>query len=131
VFYFVIDLIFTRAFFYNFRLFTNPADFVQLLIDRFALQPPTEPAPLTDDELVLWTNRVLIPIRLRVYNVIKTWLEMHFSYEQDAYVEKALLKFASNEMIQAMPGPAKRMVELIKRTVSVDYYQTIKNSSSN
>lgn len=60
----------------------------------------------------------MIPIRLRVYNVIKTWLESHFSYEQDAYVEKALLKFASTEMTKAMPGPAKRMTKLIERTVS-------------
>ncbi|CEP11329.1 hypothetical protein [Parasitella parasitica] len=110
------DLIFTRAFFYNFRLFTKPADFVRLLKDRFALKPPTEPAPLPDDQLTLWTNRVLIPVRLRVYNVIKTWLETYFSFEQDASVEQSLVDFASNEMSKAMPGPAKRMLELITRT---------------
>ncbi|CAO3638618.1 unnamed protein product [Mucor fragilis] len=110
------DLIFTRAFFYNFRLFTNPADFVQLLKDRFTLKPPTEPEPLPDDQLTLWTNRVLIPIRLRVYNVIKTWLETYFRFEQDASVEQSLVDFASHEMSKAMPGPAKRMLELITRT---------------
>ncbi|KAI9486063.1 MAG: ras guanine nucleotide exchange factor domain-containing protein [Benjaminiella poitrasii] len=113
------DLVFTRAFFYNFRLFTKPKDFVGLLTDRFTLQPPKEPEPLTDDQLALWTNRVLIPIRLRVYNVIKTWLETYFNYEQDASVETALTDFASNEMSKAMPGPAKRMLELIKRTVKI------------
>ncbi|KAL9548851.1 hypothetical protein MBANPS3_005489 [Mucor bainieri] len=110
------DLIFTRAFFYNFRLFTNPADFVQLLKERFTLQPPAEPEPLPEDQLTLWTNRVLIPIRLRVYNVIKTWLETYFSFEQDASVEQSLVDFASHEMSKAMPGPAKRMLELITRT---------------
>ncbi|KAL7326761.1 Ras guanine nucleotide exchange factor bud5, variant 2 [Mucor circinelloides] len=114
------DLLFTRAFFYNFRLFTNPTDFVQLLKDRFTLKPPTEPVPLPDDQLTLWTNRVLIPIRLRVYNVIKTWLETYFSFEQDASVEQSLVDFASHEMSKAMPGPAKRMLELITRTVSCD-----------
>ena len=111
-------MIFTRAFFYNFRLFTNPADFIRLLKDRFTLKPPTEPAPLPDDQLTFWTNRVLIPIRLRVYNVIKTWLETYFSFEQDSSVEQSLVDFASNEMSKAMPGPAKRMTELITRTVS-------------
>ncbi|KAK4512532.1 uncharacterized protein ATC70_003234 [Mucor velutinosus] len=110
------DLVFTRAFFYNFRLFTNPADFVQLLKDRFTLKPPTEPAPLPEDQLILWTNRVLIPVRLRVYNVIKTWLETYFSFEQDAPVEQSLVDFTSLEMSKAMPGPAKRMLELITRT---------------
>lgn len=55
---------------------------------------------------------------MRVYNVIKTWLETYFSFEQDASVEQALVDFASNEMSGAMPGPAKRMTELITRTVS-------------
>jgi hypothetical protein len=115
-----LDLIFTRALFYNFRLFTNPSDFVQLLTNRFNLAPPEA---ILEDQLVLWSNRVLIPIRLRVYNVIKTWLETYFSFEQDAVVEKALMDFASNEMRKAMPGPAKRMVELITKTVS--YLTTI------
>lgn len=112
-------MIFTRAFFYNFRLFTNPTDFVNLLISRFSLSPPKN---LTEDQFVLWTNRVLIPIRLRVYNVIKTWLETYFSFKQDRMVEKALLDFANTEMSAVMPGPAKRMIELIKRTVSVFFF---------
>lgn len=108
-------MIFTRAFFYNFRLFTNPSEFVRLLISRFSLAPPKD---ILEDQFILWTNRVLIPVRLRVYNVIKTWLEIYFSFEQDSIVEKTLMSFAANEMSKAMPGPAKRMVELIKRTVS-------------
>lgn len=116
-----IDLIFTRAFFYNFRLFTNPAEFVRLLIDRFTLQPPDS---LPEDHLPVWTNRVLIPIRLRVYNVIKTWLETYFNFEQDGHVEETLSNFASNEMSKVMPGPAQRMIELISRTVNT----TITNS---
>lgn len=111
-----LDLIFTRAFFYNFRLFTNPSDFVELLTQRFNLSPPDN--VVEEDQVVLWQNRVLIPVRLRVYNVIKTWLETYFSFEQDAVVEKALMDFASNEMSKAMPGPAKRMIELITKTVS-------------
>jgi hypothetical protein len=77
------------------------------------------PAPLTDDQLVMWTKRVLTPIRLRVSNVIKMWLETYFSYEQDAYVLPALLKFASTEMVKVLPDPiSKRMIDLIKKTVS-------------
>ncbi|KAG0171525.1 hypothetical protein DFQ28_000878 [Apophysomyces sp. BC1034] len=110
-----LDLVFTRAFFYNFRLFTTPTAFVDLLIARFALEPPTEPC-LTEEELTMWTKRVQLPVRLRVYNVIKTWLETYFTFEQDAGTERALMKFTTNEMDEAMPIPAKRMVELIRRT---------------
>ncbi|KAI8979667.1 ras guanine nucleotide exchange factor domain-containing protein [Mycotypha africana] len=112
------DLIFTRAFFYNFRLFTNPPDFVKLLQERFVLRPPSDSQLLTDEQIAIWTNRILIPVRLRVYNVIKTWMENYFDYEQDACVEHALTDFASNEMTKAMPGPAKRMIDLIKKTFS-------------
>lgn len=111
-------MIFTRAFFYNFRLFTNASEFVRLLTKRFSLTPPKD---LLEDQLAVWSSRVLIPVRLRVYNVIKTWLETYFNFEQDAIIEKPLMEFATTAMNEAMPGPAKRMVELIKRTVSIHY----------
>jgi hypothetical protein len=110
-----IDLVFIRAFFYNFRLFTTPSVFVDLLIQRFRLLPPSDPL-LSEEELTLWKNRVLVPVRLRVYNVIKTWLETYYRYEQDD-VESQLMVFATQDMQEAMPGPAKRMVNLIQRTV--------------
>lgn len=93
-----------------------------MLIDRFTLEPSDS---LSEDQLAAWKNRVLIPIRLRVYNVIKTWLETYFIFDQDNYVEETLLNFASNEMSKAMPGPAQRMTELISRTVRsiyISYY---------
>lgn len=111
-----IDLIFTRAFFYNFRLFTTPTVFVELLVKRFSLQPPPE---LNEEELALWTEKVLVPVRLRVYNVTKTWLESYFCYEQDASTEKQLIDFATGPMAQAMPAPAKRLTELIRKRVSI------------
>lgn len=102
---------FTRAFFYNFRLFTTPTTFVQLLINRFSICPPEQ---LSQEDMLAWTNRVLLPVRLRVYNVTKTWLEMYFSYEHDACTESMLVDFATGAMSQAMPGPAKRMLDLIR-----------------
>ncbi|ORZ02341.1 ras guanine nucleotide exchange factor domain-containing protein [Syncephalastrum racemosum] len=105
------ELLFTRAFFYNFRLFTTPTTFVQLLINRFSICPPEQ---LSQEDMLAWTNRVLLPVRLRVYNVTKTWLEMYFSYEHDACTESMLVDFATGAMSQAMPGPAKRMLDLIR-----------------
>lgn len=106
------DLLFTRAFFYNFHLFTTPDRFLRLLIERFSLKPPS----LNQREDVIWNSRILIPTRLRVYNVLKTWLESYFIYEQDACIEEMLHQFVKDEMSKAMPGPAKRMLELTKKT---------------
>ncbi|KAG1046522.1 hypothetical protein G6F43_010996 [Rhizopus delemar] len=101
------DLLFVRAFFYNFRLFTHPQELLELLIQRFHL-PPTD----TDD----WTNQVQIPVRLRVYNVIKTWLENYFMLDQDAVIHTRLLCFTQTDLTEAMPTPAERMLQLIHKT---------------
>ncbi|KAH8550836.1 ras guanine nucleotide exchange factor domain-containing protein [Umbelopsis sp. PMI_123] len=74
--------------------------------------------PLSETELELWTSRIQVPIRLRVYNVIKTWLEGFFSVEHDQNMRDALMEFAADDMAKVMPGPAKRMVELINRRFS-------------
>ncbi|CDH51824.1 ras guanine-nucleotide exchange protein [Lichtheimia corymbifera JMRC:FSU:9682] len=110
------ELLFMRAFFYNFRQFTDPITFLDLLIKRFHLQPPSgDGAPLTPDDMALWTNRVLLPVRLRVYNVIKTWLESFFYYETDGPTEKTLVNFITGPMMQAMTSPAKRMMDLVRK----------------
>lgn len=112
----LIELLFLRAFFYNFRLFTTPIIFLDLLIRRFDIQPPTP--SLSQDELALWTNRVLVPVRLRVYNVIKTWLETFFCYDTDACIEQTLIEFVTGSLMQVMAAPGKRMMELVRKCVS-------------
>ncbi|KAI9322293.1 ras guanine nucleotide exchange factor domain-containing protein [Dichotomocladium elegans] len=109
------ELLFLRAFFYNFRLFTTPPVVLDLLIKRFNLQPPTTEPPLSQDELGLWTNRVLLPVRLRVYNVIKTWLESFFYYESDHAIEPMLVEFVTGPMTHAMATPSKRMMDLVRK----------------
>jgi hypothetical protein len=111
------DITFSNAFLLNFHLFTTPEDFFQLLKERFSIQPPGD-MPLSETELELWTSRIQVPIRLRVYNVIKTWLEGFFSVEHDQNMRDALMEFAADDMAKVMPGPAKRMVELINRRFS-------------
>lgn len=108
------DITFSNAFLLNFHLFTTPEQLVELLKERFSIQPPGD-MPLSESELELWTNRIQVPIRLRVYNVIKTWLEGFFSVEHDQNMRDSLMEFAADTMAKVMPGPAKRMVELINR----------------
>ncbi|KAI7879905.1 ras GEF [Lichtheimia hyalospora FSU 10163] len=110
------ELLFLRAFFYNFRLFTTPIIFLDLLIKRFDIQPPTP--SLSQDEFTLWTNRVLVPVRLRVYNVIKTWLETFFSYDTDACIEQTLIEFVTGSLMQVMAAPGKRMMELVRKCLT-------------
>lgn len=108
-----------RAFFYTFRLFSSPVEFLDLLIDRYHL---TAPANLSKVQAILWSNRVLTPIRFRVYHAIKTWLEVYFDRDQDFCIKDKLVDFVSDVMSKVMPGPAKRLTELIAKTVRGDFF---------
>ncbi|KAI8073143.1 hypothetical protein BC940DRAFT_250624 [Gongronella butleri] len=111
------DALFIRSFFYNFRLFMEPVQLANMLMDRFNLSPPVHPdtqEPLTTEEEELWQNDVRDPVRLRVYNVIKSWFEAYFDDVQDKDAARLLLPFAKSDMDVAMPMPAKKMTELIE-----------------
>ncbi|KAI8086523.1 ras guanine nucleotide exchange factor domain-containing protein [Halteromyces radiatus] len=94
---------------------------IEALVEKLTLH---EMSPAFDD-LNLWKNRVLVPVRLRVYNVIKTWLETYYRYEQDD-VEDQLMALATEDMQEAMPGPAKRMIDLIQRTELTSEYNPLR-----
>lgn len=112
-----IDPVFSSTFFLTFRMFTAPGELAEMLMARFSIEPPTNPKP-TEADLQLWRDKKLTPIRLRVYNFFKTWLEMHWKPESDAVILHPLLKFTRETMTSAMPAPAARLVDLIqKRTI--------------
>ncbi|KAI9029736.1 ras guanine nucleotide exchange factor domain-containing protein [Phycomyces nitens] len=109
------DVLFLRAFFYNFRLFTDPVELVQLFIKRFHLSPPSDP-PLDENELKLWSTSVRLPVQLRVCNVIKIWLESYFSHDFDKYIKNIVSEFIDKDIKIAHPSSAKRLRELANRT---------------
>lgn len=59
------DAIFVTTFYLTFRLFTTPLELAQALINRF--------------EYIGESQSIGVPVRLRVYNVFKGWLETHWS----------------------------------------------------
>lgn len=100
----------------NFRLFITPTKFVDLLIQRYHLAPPSEPE-LCSEDLDLWKTNVLALVRVRVFNLIKIWLEKYFHPEQDGIVESQLLTFATEDVQQCSPEFAPRLIKLIRHTV--------------
>ena len=60
----------------TYRSFTTPKVFLDLLIKRFTIDPPQDlgsQAKLDD-----WKRQVQTPVRLRVFNVIKTWISNYY-----------------------------------------------------
>ncbi|KAM0790332.1 hypothetical protein ACM66B_003217 [Microbotryomycetes sp. NB124-2] len=118
-----IDTTFSNTFFLTFRLFATPLSLADTLFARFDVQPPSmttsdgHVVELRPDELKLWHDRKLTPVRLRVYNSFKTWVESHWSHESDQPVVEPLLVFCKTKLAPTMSSAANRLVELIQKKV--------------
>ncbi|KAF1839188.1 ras guanine-nucleotide exchange protein Cdc25p [Decorospora gaudefroyi] len=99
------DAVFVTAFYLTFRLFTTPVELAQCLIDRF--------------DYIGKSQTVGVPVRLRVYNVFKGWLESHWSGESDSVALGVILAFATGKLRSAMPAAGKRLAELTSKVTEV------------
>ncbi|KAJ4988243.1 RasGEF domain-containing protein [Stagonosporopsis vannaccii] len=99
------DAVFVTTFYLTFRLFTTPVELAQTLVDRF--------------EHVGDSQTVGVPVRLRVYNVFKGWLESHWSADSDAAALGLILSFATGKLRAALPAAGKRLAELTSKVTEV------------
>ncbi|KAL7280074.1 hypothetical protein ACG7TL_006489 [Trametes sanguinea] len=101
---------FAAVFFMTFRLFTTPAELLDAVITRYNILPPPG---LCDADLRLWQQRKGLPVRLRVSNFIKTWVESYWRHASDSVVVPTLLSFTKEALSIMFPGPSQRILELI------------------
>ncbi|GAA5913507.1 hypothetical protein JCM6882_002382 [Rhodosporidiobolus microsporus] len=117
-----IDAGFSNAFLLTFRMYATPLDLAQLLFRRFDSDPPVNPetgAGLTVDEMKQWTASKLTPIRLRIYNLFKTWVENYWLHDPDREVVDPLLEWCRGRLRAAMPTSASnRLIDLINKRVA-------------
>ncbi|KAI9443130.1 ras guanine nucleotide exchange factor domain-containing protein [Lactarius indigo] len=106
----IVDSAFSSIFFLTFRLFASPTDLVQAIIDRYNLVPPPG---LSEERVYVWQQRKGIPVRLRVSNLIKSWLELYWRPASDNVVLKLLLDFNRDALAHMFPGPSQRIHEFI------------------
>lgn len=99
------DAMFVTTFYLTFRLFTTPKEFARCLVDRF--------------EYVGDSHAVGIPVRLRVYNIFKGWLESHWRCDSDAAALGIITRFAEDDLRSVLPAAGQRLVELIARVSEV------------
>ncbi|KAH7061400.1 ras guanine-nucleotide exchange protein Cdc25p [Macrophomina phaseolina] len=99
------DAMFVTTFYLTFRLFTTPVALAQCLIDRF--------------NYVGDSNGIAVPVRLRVHNVFKGWLESHWQAETDSEALGLILTFATGKLRNALPSAGKRLAELVTKVSQV------------
>ncbi|KAI0070257.1 ras GEF [Panus rudis PR-1116 ss-1] len=103
---------FAAVFFLTFRQFTTPTELLDTLIARYNIMPPPG---VMDQDLFLWQQRKGLPVRLRVSNFVKTWLESYWRPEVDDVVLAPLLKFTREALATMFPIPSQRILELIEQ----------------
>ena len=100
------DATFVSTFYLTFRLFASPTAFAQALIDRF--------------QYVGETPHIAGPVRLRVYNVFKGWLESHWRNDCDSPALGLIVSFAKRQLQIVLPTAGKRLATLASKVTSAN-----------
>lgn len=106
----IVDAAFSAIFFLTFRLFASPAEFVDALVARYNIMPPPGAQEHEQHE---WQQRKGIPIRMRVTNIIKLWVDMYWRSSVDNVVIPLLSSFVRDALSPMFPSLCKRILEII------------------
>jgi son of sevenless len=106
----IVDAAFSAVFFLTFRLFASPIEFVDALVARYNIMPPPGAQEHEQHE---WQQRKGIPIRMRVTNIIKQWVETYWRPTLDNVVIPVLSSFVRDALSPMFPSQCKRIFEVI------------------
>ncbi|KAG6009804.1 hypothetical protein E4U21_001234 [Claviceps maximensis] len=95
------DATFVSTFFLTFRLFCHPLKLAEALVERF--------------DYVGEFQQMAGPVRLRVYNAFKGWLESHWRDQTDREALKLIIPFAESKLTSVLPSAGRRLLELATR----------------
>lgn len=106
-----LDMNFNNTFLLTYRSFCTSMELLELLEGRYNIQPPAE---LTPEELEIWVTKKQKLIRLRVFNVLKIWLEQYY-YEEDSVILDRLLFFTNTRIKDTLSFSAYQLERLIHK----------------
>ena len=104
----IVNAAFSAVFFLTFRLFASPSDFVDALVARYHTVPPQD---ALEHEHREWQRRKGIPIRMRVTNVIKQWVEIYWRPSVDDDIIPLLTSFVSDALAPIWPRQCQKILE--------------------
>lgn len=109
-----IDATLSTAFFLCFRLFTTPMELFETLEARYNMRPPYEIETNADD-LARWMEVKAAPVRLRVFNFFKLWLENNWNATTDYVILEPLIRFTQTSMTHTLHRPGQRLAEIAQK----------------
>ena len=102
------DAMFVSTFYLTFRLFCTPVRLAEALIDRF--------------DYVGEAPQMATPVRLRVYNVFKGWLESHWREDTDRDALMQIEAFAEFETIKMADSGVLLLLPVLPNDTSFDVH---------
>ncbi|OMJ27132.1 Cell division control protein 25, partial [Smittium culicis] len=121
-----VDSEFFNAFLLNFRSFCTPIEFLRQLIERFNMSPP-ELLNKYPSLLEKWVEKKKIPSNLRIYNVLKTWLDSYFYIDEDFECLDTIERFAHENLVETKAVLGARLIQLVRERKS-EYSQLASGS---
>jgi len=115
----LLDSNFIATFLLTYRSFCTSEEFFDMIVKRFMIQPPEE---LTPEQLEVWQEKKQTPVRLRVFNIMKTWLETYYIDGEDSHCLERMKEFASTTMHENMAFASVSLTKVIEKRVSVFCY---------
>lgn len=109
----MVNTDFLETFFATFRFFSSPGEFLEALELRFDTPPPAR-MEMNSVNIKLWNTHKGDQIRLRVLNVLRNWLELHWKVDTDNPVLPALQLFLEERLGRAFPSEVSRLMDMVK-----------------
>lgn len=97
---------FVTMVFLTFRLFATPSEFAEALVFRY--------------DYVAQSPRIAQPVRLRVCNIFKGWLESHWRHDCDEDIIPFISTFVEEKVVSLSNSASNRLRELV-RTVATNH----------
>lgn len=117
-----LDANFNNTFLLTYRSFTNARELFEMLVKRFSTQPPEG---LIQPDFDTWRDRKQRPIRFRVVNILKSWLDtfwMEDYNEETKQLIRDMYNFAKDTIKTAeTPGSIPLMTILEQRLSGKDF----------
>eukprot|EP00834_Sanchytrium_tribonematis_P002302 NODE_68_length_25399_cov_0.885771.p1 type:complete len:1150 gc:universal NODE_68_length_25399_cov_0.885771:13080-16529(+) len=107
------DIEFMHDFFMSCKTFTQPTEILDLLVIKYDTPPPMN---LSENQFIAFMKKHVAPMRLRIANIIKFWLELYFveDFESDEAVLTKLKQFINVKLSKDYAKHAHEIGLLIK-----------------
>ncbi|KAI8338899.1 ras guanine nucleotide exchange factor domain-containing protein [Chlamydoabsidia padenii] len=106
-----LDMNFNNTFLLTYRSFCTSTELLDLLEARYNLTPPCD---ISDNDMEIWRQKKLKLVRLRVFNVLKNWLEVYYN-EEDQIILDRLMKFTDNNIRTTLSFSTDQLERLIQK----------------